>query len=444
MFSIKTISIAIILLLTVNVKSQIVQINEVMSKNYNSIKSFQNKHEDWIEIFNNSTDTFHLLDYFLSDEKSNLSKWQFPNIVIIPDSFLLVFASKQSFTNPELHCSFSIDSDGETVYLSKNNVNIDSIQVPKLRADLSFGRVDNNHSATNIFDVPSPNKSNKSSNSLTFSLPSAYYENEFTLKIEQLDSSHTIYYTVDGSLPNQNSTVFHSEMWIEDRSYLPNLISEIRTSPEEAIYYHNWQELIFDIDKINVIKFVSFKNGKQTSRIYTQNYIVGLPETKLSTICLTIDSFDLFDYNTGIYVPGRDYRAYNPNGKGNYFADRIVDANITVFNNKSMLILNENCAAKIQGRATRASAQKSFKIYAKKKYSINRFNAPILETDNNNRYKRFVIRNTQGSVGKNFIADELAIDIVKDLNIEYSNFEFCKIYLNGEYWGNTIATKQNG
>ena len=37
---------------------------------------------DWVEVFNYSSDSVFLADYYLSDNPNNLDKWQFPNVYL--------------------------------------------------------------------------------------------------------------------------------------------------------------------------------------------------------------------------------------------------------------------------------------------------------------------------------------------------------------------------
>lgn len=427
--------VTIILLLGENVKSQNLQLNEVVSQNYNGLESFEGKNEDWIEVYNNSTDTIQLQNYFLSDDEFELQKWQFPSLEIYPNSFLVIFASNENLFSPELHTNFKLSSEGEKLFLSENNI-IDYISIPNLNAGLSFGRKNEQSNEWSILDIPSPKTTNAKANKLNFSHESGFYGEDFYLNIERLRPNHTIYYTLDGSEPTENSLVFNDSLFVEDRSYLPNGISEIRTSPIENIYYHNWLKPEKNTQKSTSLKLASFdENGRRTSAFYSKNYFVEINKNRFKTIALQVDSNDLFSYRNGIYVPGENLNTEELNGTGNYFLDRAVNANISIINQNNQLILDANGEIKIQGKATRASAQKSLKVYAKEKHGNKYFNAAIISENAGEQYKRFVIRNTQGAPTKSFLSDELAIEIIKDLNIDYSNYEFCEMYLNGEYWG---------
>ncbi|UCG57491.1 MAG: chitobiase/beta-hexosaminidase C-terminal domain-containing protein, partial [Phycisphaerales bacterium] len=68
---------------------------------------------DWIEIYNPTSEAIALGGRHLTDDIDNLSKWEFPDgVVIEPRAFLIVFASGKNLTGGELHTNFQLDADG--------------------------------------------------------------------------------------------------------------------------------------------------------------------------------------------------------------------------------------------------------------------------------------------------------------------------------------------
>ena len=91
-------------------------INEVLADNggvYNHEGSFP----DFIEIWNDSPQARDVSSMALSDRENSADGWRFPpGTVISPGGYLLIFANEQDFTSG-LHSGFSLDNDGESVYL---------------------------------------------------------------------------------------------------------------------------------------------------------------------------------------------------------------------------------------------------------------------------------------------------------------------------------------
>ncbi|MDX1701495.1 MAG: lamin tail domain-containing protein, partial [Melioribacteraceae bacterium] len=88
-------------------------INEMMSSNTTVFIDEFGSSPDWIELFNNSTDTINLYDYYLSDDEQNLSKWRLPNIILNPKAYYLILASGRDINSVAAAWETIIDR-GET------------------------------------------------------------------------------------------------------------------------------------------------------------------------------------------------------------------------------------------------------------------------------------------------------------------------------------------
>ncbi len=75
-----------------------ITINEGSNKNYTSAQDEDGEFPDWIELYNSGSDTIFLLDYALTDDISDPTKWQFPNIALLPGEFKTVFCSGKNRT----------------------------------------------------------------------------------------------------------------------------------------------------------------------------------------------------------------------------------------------------------------------------------------------------------------------------------------------------------
>ena len=64
--------------------SQNVKINEVLSKNDNSITDIDGEYKDWIELYNPNQSAAVLQGCFLANDFNDPAKWQVPNISIPP------------------------------------------------------------------------------------------------------------------------------------------------------------------------------------------------------------------------------------------------------------------------------------------------------------------------------------------------------------------------
>lgn len=113
------------------------RINEVMSSNNASIADEDGDHSDWIEILNTTDDSASIGRYGLSDSNSDKFKWIFPDTVIGPGEFLLVWASGKDrrISGKPLHCNFSVSQEGEEILLSSPDAvlhdKLDPVFIPR-------------------------------------------------------------------------------------------------------------------------------------------------------------------------------------------------------------------------------------------------------------------------------------------------------------------------
>ncbi len=118
------------------------RINEVMLDNHDSLRDGDGDTPDWVELFNEDGETVDLAGWMLSDDAAAPDRWIAPSTEIFPGQFVIVFASGKGDDAPsgELHASFALSSEGETIYLSRPDRGLaDTLVVPALREDESWG-----------------------------------------------------------------------------------------------------------------------------------------------------------------------------------------------------------------------------------------------------------------------------------------------------------------
>ncbi len=116
-------------------------ISEVVSSNRDSLEDGDGDSSDWIELYNASGGAVELEGWALSDEPGQPDTWGFPALTLGPGAFLLVFASGRSEDAPvgEVHSSFRLSAEGETLLLSCSSGLADRVEIPALGEDIAFG-----------------------------------------------------------------------------------------------------------------------------------------------------------------------------------------------------------------------------------------------------------------------------------------------------------------
>ena len=125
------------------IKGELV-INELMALNTKTVLSPKGLYSDWIELYNNSNRTLSL-DYLnLTDDPSNLTKWQLPlGKSLQAFKYQIIWADEDSSATG-IHAKFKLSGSGEKLILSyPNGTIIDSITFSTQSNDISFARYPN-------------------------------------------------------------------------------------------------------------------------------------------------------------------------------------------------------------------------------------------------------------------------------------------------------------
>ena len=138
-----------------------VYISEIMALNKTTIMDSDLEYSDYIELYNKTDKEINLKNYFLSDNEMSSKKWLFPEIIIKPHEYLVVFSSgkdKCNLTNRECHTNFKIGKKGETIsLLNSNGEVISKVEFKELDKDVSYSLINGNYVKT----IGTPYKENE-------------------------------------------------------------------------------------------------------------------------------------------------------------------------------------------------------------------------------------------------------------------------------------------
>lgn len=147
----------------VNLVGDIV-INEFMADNETTVTDQDEEYEDWIELYNNTESDINLAGYYLSDDASNQQKWNFPDVTIYANDYLIVWCDND-VEQEGLHSNFKLSKSGETIILSDADLNIiDQITYSEQSEDTTAGRYPN---GTGIFIEMLPTFGAENQNNIT-------------------------------------------------------------------------------------------------------------------------------------------------------------------------------------------------------------------------------------------------------------------------------------
>ncbi len=281
-----------------------------------------------------------------------------------------------------------------------------------------------------------------------FSVEPGFYDDAIEVGITHplAETEYTLHFTTDGSVPDRFSPVYDGVIILQNRTSEPNHLSAIQTNPPELdSFLHSWEEPNGLVDKATVLRAVLFNPFAETySAVNTATYFIGVEESVLPVVSLSLDEDHFFGHETGIYIPGLQYEE---NGFGsppwgtyaNYFmrgGDWERPAHLELFQN-STRAYQTGLGVRIHGGGSRSIPMKSLRLYFRSDYGDSGMLYPIFGEGNDADFNRLLLRNS----GQDFylrstmFRDAFMQQLAGDLNFSTQDYRAAVVFLNGEYWG---------
>ncbi len=372
-------------------------INEFLASNsyVNTDEDF-NQFSDWIELFNNSSTEVDVGGYFLTDDLTNASKWQFPNNTILPPySYLNVFCDKEDTVINELHTNFKLSSNGESIGLFDNALQIiDTLSYGEQVSSVSFGRAANGGTDWFFFSIPTPGEANTTSGlptneqaqSPVFSDNSGFYSSGKFLEIDNSGGGE-IHFTLDGSIPEINSPVYANQLYI---------------------------------DSTTVVRARIYTNELLPSDIVSGTWFIDEP-TVLPVVSVIIEPDFLWDPEIGIYVDEdielrRDWER---------------QAQIEYFDKNHEQGFSEGADIRLFGNTAFFYPEKSLAVFPNKT-----LNYKLFEEKETEDFHSFLLRSSSDDWPYTMFRDALIQSIFGDqLKTDYQAYTPSVVFFNGDYFG---------
>ncbi|MFC1538350.1 CotH kinase family protein [Candidatus Latescibacterota bacterium] len=310
-----------------------------------------------------------------------------------------------------LHTNFKISTDGETLVLTgPDGALCDSVYTKIEGTDISYGRKTDGGEEWVLYSEPTPGESNifggyqgYSDTVVETSLPGGFYDAPVTLELSTSNENAEIRYTIDGSDPIETSTLY--------------------TSP-------------IAIDTTTVVRSRVFEVDKFPGPINTQTFFIDLTTT-MPVISLSTNPDNFFDDEIGIYVHGNTEI-------NNYDQDWERPIHIEFFEPDGEPGFSIDGGIKISGFIIRGLPQKSFALFTRPKYGINKIDFQIFPDLPFSEYKSITLRNGGNEKNSTRFLDILCHNLVKQKNLDIMSYRPANVFLNGIYWGvYNIREKQN-
>lgn len=383
-------------------------INEICTFNDDVLEDVDGDKSDWMELYNNTSIAQDLSEFSIYSTKQKIL-YQLPSVLLNSNGYHIIFLSgKNKYVN-EIHASFKMLL-GDSIILIKNQNNLQTIIVPDLIVDHSYGAVIDGSVNFEIFLDPTPGTTNNYNQHVisytekpVLSLQSGFYTGVQNISISNTTPGAITYYTLDGKEPSVSSQIY--------------------TAP-------------ISIYKTCVVKAFSIAPGLPASKKLVNTFFID--ETHdITVISISTDSLLLFDSISGLLQPGPNASAEPPYYGANFWSDNQIEVRVQIFDKSHNEIINQECELQIHGGSmNRSQAMKSFRLLSKKKFEKDRFYAPLIPDKPISAFRKIVLRNGSSDFLKSQIREGIIHKtLIKNTAIDANGYEPCVIYINGNYYG---------
>ena len=337
----------------------------------------------------NLTDNDIKLDGYEIGDKSDI-KYNLKGKIISKNGYLVL--SKSTL-------GFSINNTNDIIYLTHSGQIIDTFNVNKLTGNISTGISDGKKVYYKTITLGSNNaKDNYQGFSVPpiFNIDGGYFDKSIEVELSTVDDS-IIYYTLDGSFPNRNSTKYEKPI---------------------------------KLSKTTVIKAISYKDGYIESDIVSRTFKEGRKHD-IPFISISAPYSSLFGGN-GLIT--------------NYTSNSEKKVSFEYYEADGSYGISFLSNAKLSGMDSRKEPQKSISIYLRKRYGQSFVNYPFFDTNPYTEYSSLLLRNA-GEDPKGVRIMDAAISRIIDgeMDLDKQAYRPVVVYLNGSYYGlYNLREKLNG
>ncbi len=381
-------------------RSQIV-INEYSCSNGNTLVNSFGEYDDWIELYNPTSSSFNIGNYFLSDNIANPTKWQIPAGTTIPaNGFITFLASSRNITTGiELHTNFKLtQTTNEIIVLADNGgLVIDQITTTPTLINHSRGRTSNGAATWSIFTTPSPGSTNGIGFSSYATIPSmslaaGIYPSSINVSLSSPDIGVTIRYTLDGSEPSGTSPLYSSAIAINTSTVL-----KARSFPTTASILAGFTE--------------------------TNSYLIGVSHN-IPIVSVASDQYDGL-FNSGF-----------PN----------ISSSIEYFTSAGIQQFESFGEVNRHGNDSWAFSQKGVDFIVRDQFGYDdKIDYQIFPTKPRAEFQRIILKAaasdnypaTWGSGGGCHLRDAFVQSLAQTahMHVDLRTNDHCALYINGQYWG---------
>ncbi|MBN1479085.1 T9SS C-terminal target domain-containing protein [candidate division KSB1 bacterium] len=314
-----------------------------------------------------------------------------------------------------LHTNFKIKGDGEILQIVDVAGNVvDTVRTPALAPDVSFGRLPDGQDSWRILALPTPGGTNIDSGftmpaaAPIFSLQGGLYNSSLSVELSDT-SGGDIYYTLDGSDPDENDNSYTTPIFLKNNTCL-----RART----------------------------FHSNRPPSRIVTNTFIFN-EDTEFAIVALASDPYNLYDDEYGIFAFGPNASSEYPYFGANFWQDWERPVHVEFFEPNGTLGFKLDAGMKVFGGWSRGRDQKALAIFQRGIYDTRQINYQIFPDKPITSFESFLLRNGGNAWDGTIFRDAYMQALCEDfMDLETMAYRPAQVYLNGDYWGILIVREK--
>ncbi len=362
---------------------------------------------DHLSLMNVTDHPYDLTGLYLSDDPQDNMKLPLDGIVIEPHGSMMIKLDPS--------WNFALKSAGtETIYLTDKRGNILYKYDPARRPDEPV-----------------------------FSAGTGFYDKGFDLTISAQEGCR-IFYTLDGSDPDENSTEYTGPIRVYDRSSEPNKVTTVPNTVKDYLdedwIFSEGDRSLSDVrknpsDKAFLVRAVVLGPYGYKSDIVTNEYFFCGDKYK-NIMSVVTDPDNLFG-PYGIVTVGPEYDEWYMNGKNgpepsvNYQQkgrEWEVPVDMKYFRGNEQ-VFTQRCGMRVQGRTSRFRRIKNFQLRARSSYS----GSDVFEYD---FFENEPFRPDAINLDNRFKESFFFALIEEEPIIKQKTTDRVALFINGEFWNN--------
>lgn len=386
-------------------------INELLANNASGIIDEFNQDEDWVELYNGGSNPVNIGGLYLTDDFANPDKWQIAAPYVIPAGGFAVIWLDDDPGQGGLHANkVKLSQSGDTLALvqiiNNDTTFLDSVTFGPQATDVAFGRTIDGAGSWEQLIPNTPNATNSSAGpqiaNLQFSLQPGMYTAAQNVQVSSSTSGVDIYFTTDGKVPTQSSTLYSGAL---------------------------------SIDTTTTLRARAFKAGWVASKHISGTWFFGLNDS-LPVVSLITDPDSFLGATDGIYI-------YDNSQIGSRTAwEREVNFEYFEFPSTHQLAFSQIVDSRLFGRTAIYYAQKSLSFDVRPGETLSH---PFFENTSNDQFKSWILRSSSDDWSRTMFADAWLQEMMAPyLEIGIQHYQPAVLYINGDYYGiNNLRDKYN-